>query len=223
MAGVSSLLDPKVAVAPALGSRRQAAQGHSTTMSVAKRIFDLLAILAAAPAVLLILAIAMLAIVISSGRPIFFIQDRIGLRGRVFPMIKLRTMRAVSASDAVAASIGDQRVTSVGRVLRRYRIDELPQLLNVLKGDMSLIGPRPEQPILVEQYRRVIPDFDHRHLVKPGITGLAQVMYGYASNVEETQIKVEYDRFYVENASMLLEAKIVIWTMQTVFGCRGAR
>jgi len=192
-------------------------------MSVAKRIFDLLAILAAAPAVLLILAIAMLAIVISSGRPIFFIQDRIGLRGRVFPMIKLRTMRAVSASDAVAASIGDQRVTSVGRVLRRYRIDELPQLLNVLKGDMSLIGPRPEQPILVEQYRRVIPDFDHRHLVKPGITGLAQVMYGYASNVEETQIKVEYDRFYVENASLLLEAKIVIWTMQTVFGCRGAR
>ena len=223
MGGDSSLIHPKGAVAPAPGGRSQAAQGHSPTMTVAKRIFDLLAILAAAPAVLLILAIAMLAIVISSGRPIFYIQDRIGLRGQVFPMIKLRTMRAVAASDAVATSIGDQRVTSVGRVLRRYRIDELPQLLNVLKGDMSLIGPRPEQPILVQQYRRAIPDFDHRQLVKPGISGLAQVMYGYASNVEETQIKVAYDRFYVENASVLLEAKIMIWTMQTVFRCRGAR
>jgi lipopolysaccharide/colanic/teichoic acid biosynthesis glycosyltransferase len=183
-------------------------RGRSSTIFLAKRIFDVVAVIAAAPAALLIVAVSAAAIAISNGRPIFFIQERVGLRGRAFRMIKLRTMTN-GRDAAVAASKQDQRVT--------------PQLLNVLKGEMSLIGPRPEQPALVEQYRRLMPEFDERHLVKPGITGLAQVMYGYASNAEETRIKLRYDRYYVKNASLMLEAKIFAKTVKTVLRCEGAR
>jgi lipopolysaccharide/colanic/teichoic acid biosynthesis glycosyltransferase len=197
--------------------------GHSASMASVKHLFDLVAVLAAAPAALLLVGVAAIAIAITSGRPIFFIQERVGLRGRVFRMIKLRTMSNGHKSGSVAASVQDRRVTPLGAVLRQYRIDELPQLINVLKGDMSLIGPRPEQPQLVEEYRKVLTDFDDRHLVKPGITGLAQVMYGYASNAEETRIKLKYDRFYVQNSSVSMEARIIAKTISTVLRCEGAR
>lgn len=221
--GLRKLTAVQISFASPQRNLRRHFRRYPAVISVAKRAFDIAAIIGAAPTVILIMAVAVLAIAITSGGPIFFIQERVGLRGRTFRMIKLRTMRAAVESDAVAACVSDQRVTPVGKILRQYRIDELPQLWNVLKGDMSLIGPRPEQPLLVAQYRNLIPEFDRRHLVKPGITGLAQVKYGYAASVEETRIKFAYDRFYVDNPSVLLEAKIVVWTMQTVIRCKGAR
>jgi lipopolysaccharide/colanic/teichoic acid biosynthesis glycosyltransferase len=164
---------------PGFSSHRKgsAAQRHQSNRSfewTGKRLFDLAGVIAAAPAALLIIGCAAALIALSSGLPIFFTQERIGLCGRRFRIFKLRTMRQ-TASAPVTAQVGDARVTSIGRILRQYRIDELPQLLNIFLGDMSLIGPRPEQPALVETYRELIRGFDERHLVRPGITGLAQI------------------------------------------------
>jgi lipopolysaccharide/colanic/teichoic acid biosynthesis glycosyltransferase len=195
----------------------------SYSLSRAKRVLDLILVVLAAPSALLIVGIAGLAIALSSGTPVFFMQDRVGLRGRRFRMIKLRTMAPTTECHQRATSAHDNRVTRLGAILRQYRIDELPQLLNVLKGDMSLIGPRPEQPALVDHYRSVIPGFDERHLVKPGITGLAQVMYGYAGNTEETRTKFSYDQFYVRNACPALEARIALKTVGVVLRGQGAR
>ena len=187
-------------------------------MCLKKRAFDLIVVLAAAPAAILIVALASLATAIASGRPVFFFQDRVGFKGQTFRLFKLRTMTSSPSGSAVATSAQDSRITPLGRILREYRLDELPQLLNVLKGEMSLIGPRPEQPALVAEYRRHLPNFDHRHLVKPGITGLAQVMYGYASNLKETRNKLRYDLIYVRNSSVRLEARIALRTVRTVLG-----
>jgi len=187
-------------------------------MCLKKRAFDLIVVLAAAPAAILIVALASLATAIASGRPVFFLQDRVGFNGQTFRLFKLRTMTSSPSGSAVATSAQDSRITPLGRILREYRLDELPQLLNVLKGEMSLIGPRPEQPALVAEYRRHLPNFDHRHLVKPGITGLAQVMYGYASNLKETRNKLRYDLIYVRNSSVRLEARIALRTVRTVLG-----
>ena len=195
----------------------------SYTLSRTKRILDVVLVLLAAPSALLIIALAGLAIVLSSGRPVFFRHYRIGFRGRCFRMAKLRTMLPASSCCEQATSANDIRITPLGAILRQYRIDELPQLLHVLKGDMSLIGPRPEQPALVEHYRTVIPEFDERHLVKPGITGWAQVMYGYAGNAEETRTKFSYDQYYVRNANPALEARIAWKTVQVVLRGQGAR
>ena len=197
--------------------------GQTAALRVMKRACDLLIVAAAAPAALLLIALAGLATLVTSGRPVFFIQKRVGLHGRIFKMVKLRTMANSQSVLAVATSVQDNRITRVGRLLRIYRIDELPQLLNVLKGEMSLIGPRPEQPALVDEYRRHLPNFDDRHLVKPGITGLAQVMYGYASNLKETRNKLRYDLIYVRNSSLALEAQIAVRTVKTVLGCERVR
>jgi len=124
---------------------------------------------------------------------------------------------------AAATSCNDPRITPLGRILRSYRIDELPQLVNVLRGEMSVIGPRPEQPMLVEQYKKLFPNFDERHLVRPGITGLAQVMYGYAANARETRKKLRYDRFYVRKCSVSLDAVIVLKTIHTVLWAQKVR
>lgn len=196
---------------------------HLRIFKVAKRTFDVFGVIAVAPVAMLLVALACLAILARSGKPVFFIQSRVGLGGRVFPMLKLRTMEGLESSEAAATATGDPRIKSLGRFLRRYRIDELPQLLNVLKGDMSLIGPRPEQPELVERYRSLIADYDDRHMVRPGITGWAQVMYGYASTVEETRIKLHYDQDYVKRASALLDAEIIARTFYTIVFGRGAR
>lgn len=148
------------------------------------------------------------------GRPIFFSQERIGLRGQKFLMHKLRTMRPLQTSSkhAIATTVDDPRITLIGAFLRRSHVDEIPQLWNVIRGEMTLIGPRPEQPLLVEQYRSALPDYDRRHLVKPGLSGWAQVRYGYAADLYETQIKLDYDLHYLDHFGPRIDLKIVALT-----------
>lgn len=170
---------------------------------------------------LLIVLLALLpfvaaAIALESGRPVFFRQLRVGQHKKHFHIIKFRTMRQdAEAGGAQFACEGDCRVTRVGRLLRRTRIDELPQVLNILGGDMTLIGPRPERPEFVAEYEKCIPGYDVRHIVRPGVTGWAQVTEGYTSSVEGTRRKLERDLFYVKHRSGRLNALVVART----FGC----
>jgi lipopolysaccharide/colanic/teichoic acid biosynthesis glycosyltransferase len=187
-----------------------------------KRAFDVALTLLMVPVAALIVGIAAILILVTCGRPVFFLQTRTGLNGRIFWMYKLRTL-VNGSGNCQPTIVGDARVTTLGRILRRYRIDELPQLYNVLRGDMSLIGPRPEQPHLVATYRQVIPKFDERHLVKPGLTGIAQVRYQYASNLRETKRKIRYDLFYVRRASFALDAYIALRTVVVILKGTGAR
>jgi lipopolysaccharide/colanic/teichoic acid biosynthesis glycosyltransferase len=189
-----------------------------------KRWIDILATILMGPIALLLGGGAALAILISMGHPIVYVQDRVGRNGRVFRMYKLRTMCAQSLGGRQIATLkSDGRITPLGKVLRRYRIDELPQLINVLKGDMSLIGPRPEQPQLVEEYRQVLPHYDLRHWVQPGLSGWAQVTFGYASTIEETQEKLSYDLFYIREFGFALDVEIAIATLWTLMTGRNAR
>ncbi|WP_262300267.1 sugar transferase [Microvirga sesbaniae] len=191
---------------------------NSHPYCIVKRAIDVGVVLFAAPFVLLILAVASLAILMTMGRPILFVQDRVGLYGSVFSMYKLRTMRVCGSNEIqIATAKGDNRITPLGKFLRRYHIDELPQLWNVLKGDMTLIGPRPEQPNLVRNYAENLPGYELRHLVRPGISGWSQVKYGYASTLEETREKLEFDLFYVEQFGPVLDAKIVVKTAIAMF------
>jgi lipopolysaccharide/colanic/teichoic acid biosynthesis glycosyltransferase len=189
-----------------------------------KRLLDILLVVVAVPLAAPLLMLGMCMVLIKMGRPIFFVQPRVGLGGQPFQMYKLRTMRIANHAEGVrATSSGDSRVTKVGKILRRFRIDELPQLLNVLKGDMSVIGPRPEQPMLTQEYERELPAFVYRSLVRPGITGWAQVRAGYAANLEETRVKLTYDLFYIKNFSFALDMQILfrtIWTLASGVGAR---
>jgi sugar transferase (PEP-CTERM system associated) len=173
----------------------------------------------------LLLLLAALIRLDSPGR-VLYAQKRVGKGGRVFDLYKLRTMRhdAEAASGPVwAAPENDRRVTRVGRLLRKLRLDELPQLWNVLRGDMSFVGPRPERPHFVEQLRKVIPFYDERHHVLPGITGWAQVKFGYGSTIEDSERKLQFDLYYIKNMSLFLDAAIVLDTLKEVLVGRGAR
>ena len=178
-----------------------------------KRAIDLLFVVLAAPIAILLVAGCGLVILILMGRPVFFVQNRIGKGGRIFRMCKLRTMQQRPSGAVVATAKNDPRITSFGRFLRVSHLDEVPQLWNIAKGEMSLIGPRPEQPELVEVYRASLPGYDLRHTVVPGLTGWAQVYYGYASNVEETRIKLEHDLHYVSNLGPEIDLKILVRTI----------
>lgn len=189
-----------------------------------KRTMDVVAALMMMPIALMLAGVAAIGVAITMGRPVIFSQDRVGRDGRIFRMYKLRTMSAHNTSGKqTATSKSDCRITPLGRILRRYRIDELPQLYNVLKGDMSLIGPRPEQPQLVAEYQKVIPYYDLRHSVQPGLSGWAQVSFGYASTVEETRAKLTYDLFYVKEFGLALDLEIVVATIWTLATGRNAR
>jgi sugar transferase (PEP-CTERM system associated) len=173
-----------------------------------------------------LLALLGLFIKLESRGPIFYRQERVGEKGRVFDLIKFRTMRvdAEAATGPVWAPAGpDPRVTRVGRWLRKARLDELPQLLNVLRGEMSFVGPRPERPHFVEQFRRIIPYYDERHSVRPGITGWAQVKFRYSSTIEDAEEKHQLDLYYVKHMSMLLDLTIVLDTIKVVLFGKGAR
>jgi sugar transferase (PEP-CTERM system associated) len=162
----------------------------------------------------------------SSPGPAFFRQERVGLRGQVFELVKLRTMRldAESGTGPVWASAEDDpRITALGRVLRKLRLDELPQILNVLRGEMSFVGPRPERPHFVDKLRQVIPYYDERHAVRPGITGWAQVKFGYASTIEDAERKLQFDLYYVKNMSLLLDLAILLETAKVMVLQRGSR
>ena len=192
---------------------------------IAKRVFDValaaVCLLLAAP----VLAAAALLVRLSGPGAILYRQVRLGEGGRHFEVIKFRTMvpNAEGLNGAVWASENDPRVTRAGKVLRRTRIDELPQLWNVLRGTMSIVGPRPERPEFVELLRREVPFWTRRHLVKPGITGWAQVRCGYAADVNATAEKVSYDLYYLKNQSIALDLAIAAKTALVVLGRIGAR
>ncbi|MDR0826471.1 MAG: sugar transferase [Desulfovibrio sp.] len=154
----------------------------------------------------------------------FYKQRRVGLYGKEFTVYKIRSMRLdAEKNGAVWAGKHDDRVTRIGKFIRKTRIDELPQLVNVLKGEMSLIGPRPERMEFVRELAAVIPYYDVRHTIKPGISGWAQVCYPYGASIEDARLKLEYDLYYIKNMSALLEAKIILKTIGVVLFPRGAR
>lgn len=190
-----------------------------------KRIFDcataLLLLLMASPIMLL----TSLLIVLEDGFQVFYRQERVGLNGRLFNVIKFRSMRCDAESDGKPrwASANDSRVTRVGRFIRKFRIDELPQLLCVLKGDMSLVGPRPERPFFVDQLTQEIPFYAVRHSVKPGVTGWAQVRYAYGASVDDAIQKLQYDLFYVKNHNLILDLVILFETVSVVLSGKGAQ
>jgi sugar transferase (PEP-CTERM system associated) len=173
----------------------------------------------------LFVAIALL-IKLTGPGPIFYRQERVGEKGKVFWLIKFRSMRVGAEADTGPVWAGDDndpRVTRIGRYLRRLRLDELPQLLNVLPGEMSFVGPRPERPHFVDMLRKVVPYYDQRHNVKPGITGWAQIKYGYASTIEDAERKLQFDLYYVKNMSFLLDVAIILDTVKVMLPGRAGR
>jgi sugar transferase (PEP-CTERM system associated) len=186
-----------------------------------------LSLLAAAVGLLLCLPfipVIALAVHLSSPGPILFRQTRVGYRGRLFTTVKFRTMRAdAEANGAVWASDGDPRITRVGRFMRKTRLDEIPQLWNVLRGDMAFVGPRPERPEFVQWLSKEIPYYDLRHMIRPGLTGWAQVRYKYGASLEETRRKLEYDLYYLKHLSVGLDLLIMFETVKTIVLRRGAQ
>lgn len=169
--------------------------------------------------------VLLLAVKLDSPGPFLFRQERVGQGDRPFTLYKLRTMRqdAEEGTGAVWARAADPRVTRLGRFLRTCRIDEIPQLINVLQGHMSLVGPRPERPEFVENLKKVIPYYSERHFVKPGVTGWAQVRYPYGASVEDALEKLRYDLYYIKNISFLLDLRIILKTVGVVLLRKGAR
>ncbi len=189
-----------------------------------KRVIDIVLVAATAPLWLLLGAAIWVAVRIDSPGPAIYRQLRIGREGHHFTLYKFRTMVADAEKDGPQfATENDVRLTKVGRFLRRFRADEIPQLLNVLKGDLSLVGPRPERPVFTEQFESTIPFYGYRHLVRPGVTGWAQVNYGYADNEAETVEKLTYDLYYVKHMSPWLDVSILgrsMWTVLSGFGAK---
>jgi sugar transferase (PEP-CTERM system associated) len=192
---------------------------------LAKRGFDL-----AASTVLLVLTLPIMlltaaAIRLDSSGPVLYWQTRVGRGNTNFEMCKFRSMREDAERDGVAkwATGDDDRVTRVGRVIRKLRIDELPQIINVLRGEMSFVGPRPERPFFVNQLSEQIPYFLARHSIRPGITGWAQVRYPYGASVDDARQKLQYDLYYVKNHTLFLDILILLETVKVVVFGRGAR
>lgn len=196
----------------------------SPIYSLVKRVLDIFLILISFPLTLPIMLITAIAIRLESEGGAMFIQKRVGQGGKEFNIYKFRSMCKDSESKgAQFASANDMRVTRIGKFIRKTRIDELPQFFNVLKGDMSLIGPRPEQKAFVDKFEEEIAFYNYRHIVKPGISGWAQVVHGYAADVDDTKIKVEHDFYYIKNFSFWLDILIIFKTLKTMLTGFGAR
>lgn len=192
--------------------------------SVFKRFMEVCLVLLVAPFWLPVMLIAGVFIKLDSSGPMFFIQERVGQGNKDFKVYKLRSMCKDSEKDgAQFAQANDMRITRVGHFMRKTRLDEIPQFINVLKGDMSLIGPRPEQRVFVDQFEQEIPFYAYRHVVKPGITGWAQVVHGYAADADDTRVKIEHDFYYIKHFSMWLDILIVVKTIRTILTGFGAR
>jgi len=200
---------------------------RSGFQDITKRLFDIFASL-------LILAItwpfmlaAVIAIKLEDGfeAPVFYKQTRVGFLGKRFDVLKFRSMTIYAEKDGVAqwATANDSRVTRSGNIMRKSRVDELPQIINVLRGDMSFVGPRPERPEFVEQLSQEIKYYDERHSVKPGITGWAQVSYPYGASKADSQQKQEFDLYYIKNHTLFLDSLILLQTAEVVFFGKGAR
>ncbi len=189
-----------------------------------KGVFDIALVTLTAPIWLLLSGVIALVIRLDSNGPVIFAQERAGRGGKPFVLYKFRTMvHEADAGGPQFAVPDDERLTRVGRGLRRFRVDELPQLWNVLKGDLSLVGPRPEQLPFVERFGQTIPFYTHRHLIRPGVTGWAQVNFGYADNEIETVEKLSYDLYYLKHVSPWLDLSILgrsVWTVLSGFGAQ---
>lgn len=197
---------------------------RSRTTLAAKRAFDLffgtLGLFLSAP----IMCVVALAVRLDSKGPALYRQVRVGYKGKPFELLKFRSMRTdAEAAGAQWAQEDDPRVTRLGKFLRKYRFDELPQFFNVVRGEMSFVGPRPERPVFVEQLRQVIPFYDERHMVRPGLTGWAQVEYQYGSTIAHACRKLEYDLFYLMNLSILFDFVIAMKTVRILISGRGSR
>lgn len=196
---------------------------RSKTTLVFKRLIDLMCACLGLLVSLPIMAAVALAIRLDSKGSIIYRQLRVGWRGECFEVLKFRSMTSeAEANGAQWASEADPRVTRVGKILRKYRLDELPQFINVIRGDMSFVGPRPERPVFVEKLREQISYYDERHSVRPGLTGWAQVQYRYGASVEDAYRKLEYDLFYLQNMSTLFDCAIILKTIRTVLTGHGA-
>jgi exopolysaccharide biosynthesis polyprenyl glycosylphosphotransferase len=195
----------------------------SSLYEAGKRIVDFLGALVGSILTLIFMPLIAAAILIDSGRPVFFMQERMGKNGKPYHIIKYRTMRPDAEKDGTPRITveNDERITRVGKFLRKSHLDELPQFFNVLKGEMSLVGPLAERQGLVENLQKKVPFYRARLLVKPGITGWAQVNFGYAATVEDTAVKLEYDLFYIKHRNLWLDIKILILTVMDVVGFKG--
>lgn len=198
---------------------------QSLGRATVKRVFDLLASAAIGMLALPLMLATALAIKIEDGGPVFYRQERVGRDNRLFQVLKFRSMRQDAERDGQPqwAAQDDPRVTAVGHWIRKLRIDELPQMLNVFKGEMSFVGPRPERAYFVEQLCEQIAYYNVRHGIKPGITGLAQVRYRYGASVEDAARKLQYDLYYVKNNSLFLDLLILVDTVQVVLFGKGGR
>lgn len=202
-------------------------ESHKQYYDAARTVFDLLAAVILGIGFIIMFPFIALAVLFESGRPLFIRQARMGYNNRVFTIYKLRTMYAQNP-DGMAergkpqfAQANDRRITRVGRWLRRFRIDELPQVWNVLRREMNIIGPRPERPEFVEQLQERMPFYTIRHLLRPGITGWAQVNYRYGATLEESLVKLEYDLFYMKNRSLLIDMVIMLKTIHIIVKAMG--
>jgi exopolysaccharide biosynthesis polyprenyl glycosylphosphotransferase len=171
-----------------------------------------------------VMAIVAVAIRLDSKGPVIYRQRRVGMRGKYFYVLKFRSMQTNAEQDGVQwAAVDDPRVTTVGKYLRKFRLDELPQFINVLRGDMSFVGPRPERPEFVDKLQMQIPYYDERHSVRPGITGWAQVQYSYGASTEDAYRKLEYDLFYLKHMSIMFDIAIIFHTVRTMISGHGGR
>jgi sugar transferase (PEP-CTERM system associated) len=194
-------------------------------MTVLKRVMDL--ILATFGFIVSVPVITLVAVAIwlEDKGPILYRQVRVGKAGKHFELLKLRSMSAGAETDGAPqwCTAGDPRVTRVGAFIRKYRLDELPQFINIIRGDMSFVGPRPERPYFVEQLREIIPYYDERSSVRPGLTGWAQIRYGYGASVEDARRKLEYDLFYLKNLSLVFDCAIIFDTIRIVLAGEKSR
>lgn len=188
---------------------------YTSTIFITDRIFAILILVLTSPFTLL----CMILICMDDKGPVFYTQNRVGLNDRVFKLYKLRSMKVNAEKDGAVWATGasDSRVTRVGRVIRKLHIDEIPQMINILKGDLSLVGPRPERPEFVTKLECTIPHYSLRHIIRPGFTGWAQIKYRYANTVEDSKEKFEYDLYYIKNRNIFLDFGIVLRTIQIIF------
>jgi lipopolysaccharide/colanic/teichoic acid biosynthesis glycosyltransferase len=189
-----------------------------------KRTFDLFVSLTGLAIATPLLALIGILIKLDSPGPVFYRQVRVGLRAQPYMIWKFRSMFTdAEKGGARWTSEEDPRVSRLGRYLRKWRLDEIPQLINVIRGEMSLVGPRPERPVFVQELRSIIPFYDLRHAVRPGITGWAQTQFRYGASAEDAHVKLQYDLYYVKNSSMRLDFRILVDTIRVILLGYGAR
>lgn len=195
---------------------------HNKLYLFFQRLFDILISVIGISITIIILPLILLGNLLGNKGKLFYLQERIGKNGNLFKIVKFRTMiKNAEAGGAIWAKKNDHRITKFGKIMRNSRIDEMPQFLNILLGDMSLIGPRPERPHFVKELSQIIPFYETRHIVKPGLTGWAQVKTRYGSSVNDSLYKLQYDLYYIKHRSLLLDINILIKTMSTMIFFRG--